>query len=174
MSTAKISRRYACALFDLINEGAKIGSDLAKVATVAANDEVCAIIGSPDYPVELKCNILTKAAGGSVAAEVERLISMLADRNKLVLLPEINAQVEALVHEQESKLEADVTVAAPLNADMQKNLSKALAAKSGKDVTLSIHEDQSILGGMVVRIGDLKLDYSLRTKLAGLRRALAS
>ena len=56
----------------------------------------------------------------------------------------------------------------------EEKLSKALSDSTGKKVRLSVSEDKSILGGMVVRIGDRKIDYSLRTKLAGLRRALAS
>jgi len=174
MSTTQISRRYASALFELINEGCKIEQDLARVAAVAENSEVCAVLASPDYPVTLKCNVLIKAAGGTVCAEVDRLVAMLAERNKAVLLPEINAQVEEMIHLAASKLDAEVTVASVINKATQDKLSKALAASTGKQVRLTVCKDQSILGGMIVRIGDRKIDYSLRTKLAGLRRALAS
>jgi F-type H+-transporting ATPase subunit delta len=174
MSTSQISRRYAVALFELINEGSKIENDLANVAAIVANDEICALLASPDYPAELKQNVIIKAAGGKVCAEVKRLVGMLAERNKACLLPEINAQVEEMIHLATSKLDAEVTVATTISRAAQDKLSKALAASTGKQVHLTVSEDQSILGGMIVRIGDRKIDYSLRTKLDGMRRALAS
>jgi len=174
MSTTQISRRYAAALFELINEGSKIEKDLAKVAAVAGNDEVSAVLVSPDYPAALKRNVIIKAAGGKVNAEVERLVNMLAERNKACLLPEINVQVEEMIHMAASNLDAEVTVATSMNKVTQDKLSKALATSTGKQVRLTVSKDQTILGGMVVRIGDRKIDYSLRTKLAGLRRVLAS
>jgi len=102
------------------------------------------------------------------------LVALLAERNKAALLPEIAAMVEEMIHLAESELDAEVTVASAISDVLKDKLSKALAASTGKKVRLSISEDKSILGGMVVRIGDRKIDYSLRTKLAGLRRALAS
>ncbi len=174
MSTSQISRRYARALFDLINEGTNVRDDLAAVAAVASEAEVTALLASPEFPASLKQQVIIKASGGKISAEVERLVTMLAERNKAALLPEIAAMVEEMVHQAESELEADVTVASPISEAMQVKLSDALAVSTGKKVRLSISEDKSILGGMVVRIGDRKIDYSLRTKLAGLRRALAS
>ncbi len=174
MSTSQISRRYACALFELIQEGVKIEDDLAKLAAVADHEAVSPILTSPDYSAEMKAGILTKAAGSSLCAEVDRLVRILADRNKTCLLPEIHAQVASMIHDAASKLDAEVTVATSISKAMQDKLSKALAASTGKKISLSVNKDASILGGMVVRIGDRKIDYSLRTKLGGLRRALAS
>ncbi len=173
MSTAKISRRYASALYELIGEGSDLQADVANVAAVAANDEVAALLDSPTYPVSVKAQVILKAAG-KVGGEVSRLVTMLAERGKACLLPEINDQLQALIHQAESRVDADVTVAVSINDATQTKLAKALAATTGKEVTLSVHEDQSILGGLIVRIGDRKIDYSLRTRLDGMRRALAS
>jgi len=174
MSTTQISRRYASALFELISEGSKIREDLASVAAVAVADEVADVLASPEYPAAVKSAIVVKAAGSKLAPEIERLVNLLAERNKASLLPEIYAQVEDLIHQAESELDAEVTVASPIDKSTEEKLVNALAASTGKKVRLSVSEDQSILGGLVVRIGDRKIDYSLRTKLDGLRRALAS
>ena len=173
MSTSQISRRYARALFDLIQDGADVRDDLAKVAAVAANDEVAAFLVSPDYPADAKKQVVVKGAGGT-SGEVDRLVGILAERNKASLLSEIQALVEDMLHQAESELEADVVVASPLDEALQAKLSAALTKSTGKKVRLNVSEDKSILGGMVVRIGDRKIDYSLRTKLSGLRRTLAS
>ena len=173
MSTSQVSRRYARALFELIQDGTDVRKDLAAVAAVASEAEVADLLASPEYPAELKQKVITKAAG-KVGGEVERLVALLAERGKAILLPEISALLEEMIHQAESELEADVVVASPIDEELQKKLSKALKASTGKKVRLSVSEDKSILGGMVVRIGDRKIDYSLRTKLAGLRRVLAS
>lgn len=173
MSTSQISRRYARALFDLIQEGADLRGDLEKVAAVASADEVAELLASPEYPADLKKQVIVKAAGG-ISGEIESLVSMLTARNKESLLPEIQTLVESMLHQAESELEADVVVATSMDPALQDKLIAALTASTGKKVRINVSEDKSILGGLVVRIGDRKIDYSLRTKLNGLRRELAS
>jgi len=178
MSTSQISRRYARALFELTTEGIALQADLDAVAAVVCDDGVAALLDSPEYSAKKKQQLIVRAAGqvvkGAISAEVERLVTLLVGRNKAILLPEIAAMLEELIHQAESELDADVTVATTISKATQTKLSKALAGATGKTVRLSVTEDKSILGGMVVRIGDRKIDYSLRTKLAGMRRALAS
>ncbi len=174
MSTTQISRRYAVALFELIGEGVSLREDLAKAAAVVALDEVSEVVASPEYPASLKQDIIAAAAGADLASEVERLLAVLAERDKLILLPEISALVEEMVRLSESEIDAEVTVAATLDDYTKTKLTKALENSTGKTVRVNVTEDKNIIGGMVVQIGDRKIDYSLRTKLAGLHRVLAS
>ncbi|RLL54080.1 F0F1 ATP synthase subunit delta [Mariprofundus sp. EBB-1] len=174
MSTTQISRRYAVALFELIGEGVNLREDLAKAATIVALDEVSEVVASPEYPASLKQDVVVTAVGEKIAPEVERLLAVLAEREKLSLLPEISALVEEMIRLAESEIDAEVTVAAKLNKAIADKLTKALEDTTGKKVRVSVTQDKAILGGMVVRIGDRKIDYSLRSKLAGLHRVLAS
>ncbi|MBL4774991.1 MAG: ATP synthase F1 subunit delta [Mariprofundus sp.] len=174
MSTSQVSRRYAAALFELIQEGVELRKDLAAVAAVSAEMEVAELLASPEYPASLKQQVIVKAAGIKVAGSIDRLVGLLTDRNKASLLPQIATMVEDMVHQSESELDASVVVASAIDKAQQKKLAAALTASTGKKVRLTVSEDKSILGGLVVRIGDRKIDYSLRTKLAGLHRALAS
>jgi len=173
MSTSQISRRYARALFDLIQEGTDLRADLEKVAAAASADEVALLLASPEYPATLKKQVIVKVAG-DISGEIDSLVGMLAARGKESLLPEIHALVEEMLHLAESELEADVVVATSIDPALQEKLTAALTASTGKKVRIKVSEDKSILGGLVVRIGDRKIDYSLRTKLNGLRRELAS
>lgn len=173
MSTSQISRRYARALFDLIQEGTDLRADLEKVAAAASADEVAVLLASPEYPATLKKQVIVKVAG-DISGEIDSLVGMLAARGKESLLPEIHALVEEMLHLAESELEADVVVATPIDPALQEKLTAALTASTGKKVRINVSEDKSILGGLIVRIGDRKIDYSLRTKLNGLRRELAS
>ncbi len=174
MSTSQISRRYAVALFELVGEGLNLQKDLAKVAAVVALDEVAELLASPEYPASVKQDVIIAAAGGKLAPEVDRLVVMLAERSKACLLPEISAMLDEMIRLADSEVDAEVTVAVSITAAMKTKITKALTASTGKKVRINVSEDKAILGGMVVQIGDRKIDYSLRTKLAGLHRVLAS
>jgi F-type H+-transporting ATPase subunit delta len=99
---------------------------------------------------------------------------MLCERNKSELLPEIHLLVEEMIRQSESEVDADVVVATEISEALQQKLAVALEASTGKKVRLNYTTDKDILGGMIISIGDRKIDYSLRTKLDGLRRVLAS
>ena len=172
--TARVSRRYAHALFELVQEGIKLRDDLAVVAEVAANDEVARLLQAPECPASIKQNILLKASGGKVAPEVERLVAMLCERGKSELVPEIHALLEDMIRQAESEVDAEVIVAAEMESTLQDKLAKALTDSTGRKVRLNFSIDKGILGGMIVRLGDRKIDYSLRTRLDGLRRSLSA
>jgi F-type H+-transporting ATPase subunit delta len=173
-NTAQVSRRYARALFELVQEGSTLSEGLAVVAAVAASDEVAEVLASNTYPARVKQDILLKATAGKLSKEIERLVIMLCERNKARLLPEIHQLVEEMIHLSESEVDADVVVAESLDETLQQKLGDALAASTGKKVRLSYTTDKNIIGGMIINIGDHKIDCSLRTKLDNLRRALAA
>lgn len=172
--TARVSRRYAQALFELVQEGSKLRKDLAVVAEVASTDEVAKLLQAPECPAVVKQNVLLKAAGGKVLPEVERLVAILAERGKSELIPEIQSLLEDMVRRAESEVDAEVIVATEMEATLQDKLADALAASTGRKVRLNFSVDKGILGGMIVRLGDRKIDYSLRTRLDGLRRTLSA
>ena len=171
--TAKISRRYAQALHELVQEGAQLRDDLAVVAEVAANAEVAQLLQAPECPAAVKQNVLLKAAG-KVGSETERLVTMLCERGKSELLPEIHTLLEEMIRQAESEVDGEVIVATDVDASTKERLAEALASSTGRKVRLNFTTDKSILGGMVVRLGDRKIDYSLRSRLDGLRRNLSA
>lgn len=172
--TARVSRRYAHALFELVQEGSGLRHDLAVVAGVAATDEVAKLLRAPEYPAGVKRDILLRAAGGKVQPEVERLVALLCERGKAELIPEIGELLEDMVRRAESEVDAEVIVATEMESSLQEKLAGALTASTGRKVHLNFSVDKGILGGMIVRLGDRKIDYSLRTRLDGLRRTLSA
>ena len=172
MSTEQISRRYARAIFELIDEGAALREGLAVAAEVAGCKEAAEVLASPSVTAEQKTAIVCKASG-KLPGEVERLVALLSERNKLSLLPEILTQVDELIRQSESEVVADVTVASKLSEAGELKIAAALSASVGRKVRLNISQDASLLGGLVVRIGDRQIDNSLRTRLEGLQRAIA-
>jgi F-type H+-transporting ATPase subunit delta len=174
MSSLAISRRYARALFELSGEGVDVASGLSALAEAAAVEEVAAFLELPDLSAEQKLKVLKKIAGGS-SKELDRLVTMLCERGKASLLPEINEIFEEMVRESEASVVATVVVATKPDAATKKKIETAVSGLAGKKkVALEIVEDKEILGGMVVNIGDRQIDGSLRGKLEGLRKAIAA
>jgi|UPI00036D7388 F-type H+-transporting ATPase subunit delta len=174
MSTAKISRRYAVALFELIQEGSDIRPALLKAAAFASDADAKAILESPAYPNAMKCAMLNKAASGSGTKEVSRLIGLLCERGKACLLPEIACLVDEMIAESESSVDAEVASATKLTAAVQKSLAASLTTAVGKKVNIIADKDAGILGGVVIRIGDRKIDCSVKGRLDGLKKAIVS
>lgn len=172
MSTTKISRRYAVALFELIQEGVDVRPALLEAVTFASDDEAKAILGSPAYPTSMKCAMLSKAVSGAGTNEVSRLIEILCERNKVSLLPEISFLVDQMVAESESSVDAEVVSAVKLTAAVQESLAGSLTSAVGKTVNIIASTDEAILGGVVIRIGDRKIDCSVKGRLDGLKKAI--
>ena len=173
MRTQQISRRYARALFELEQEGASNRAALEKLGAIASLAEVGEVLANPSYPAALTASVLEKAAG-KLPAEMQRLVAMLCERGKAELLPEIAELFEQMARQAESEVEAEVVSAVALSEAQQKGLAKALGASAGRSVRLKVSEDKRILGGLVVRIGDRLIDYSVRSRLEALKRAMAA
>jgi len=173
MSTRSVSRRYARALFELEQEGVTLRESLAAVASVAAAPEVAVLLGKSGIPADLKAAVITRSAHNK-SKEIERLVTLLCERNKAELLPEISELVESMARQAASEIEADVVAAVKLDATLKERIAKSLGKAVGRKVNLHVSHDADILGGLVIRIGDRQLDYSLRTRLQGLKRAMVS
>ncbi|MDX8381342.1 MAG: ATP synthase F1 subunit delta [Ghiorsea sp.] len=166
-----IARRYAVALFELHQEGTDIKKDLQKIAQVAVNDDAKALLINSQIPAEKRAGIIMKAA--SVDNEyVLRLITILAARKKGVLLPAISELLEQFVRDANAGVMVDVTVAIKMDKALAAKLKESISSSLGKQVELNVQQDASILGGMILNIGDRQIDHSVRGRLDGLKRAL--
>ena len=173
MSTRGIARRYARALFELESEGVKLADGLRRLAQVAQVKAVSDVLTDPQLPAAAQAGILIKVAG-KLPKELVSLVNMLCARGKGCLLPEIHELFEEMRRQASAKIVAEVTAAVRLDAAAQDKLTKALARELGKKVELKVRRDAGIMGGLIIRIGDRQIDYSLRGRLEGLRRAIAA
>ena len=103
--------------------------------------------------------------GEKATEEARQFLALLAENKRLSLLGDIAELYESLRAEAEQVLAADVTTAMPLSAMQQKAISAALKKRTGRDVTLNIEVDESLLGGAIIRAGDLIVDGSALGKL---------
>jgi F-type H+-transporting ATPase subunit delta len=180
MNAEPVARRYAAALFDV---AAKAGSterasqDLGALARLFADHaELRHVIASPTVPASAKKSIFVALmdATGVASAEVRRLIGMLADRDRLSLLPALASAFAMRVDEAKKVATADVVTAAPLTPASRAALAEALGRASGKTVTMTERVDPAIIGGVVARIGTFVYDGSVSRQLERMRERLTT
>lgn len=174
MSTALISRRYAAALFDLHQESTLDRGLLTNAVTAVLDADAAQVLESPSFDKALKASLIKKAIKAKGESTITRLIDLLASRGKLCLLPEIDAQLDKMIIRAGTDVDVQVTVATHINKREEALLMKSLKETTGANVALHVVKDPSILGGLIIQMGDRKIDSSLRGKLNSLRQAIVN
>jgi len=172
---ATIARPYARAAFAYA-QGAKDMAGwsklLAAAATAASDPRVARLFGNPHVTgaelVELLGGLSGKAAGQGGG----NFLKALAENRRLALLPQIAEQFEKLRADVEGVVDVEVIAAREIAAPQEKKLKAALTKRLGRDVRMHTRIDESLLGGAIVRAGDLVIDGSLKGRLAQLGSAL--
>lgn len=171
-----IARPYAEALFELAqgdNRLAPWSQALANLAAIARNGDVAALIGNPNLPTEDLAKAIIDIAGDSLDDKGANLVRLLSENGRLTVLPEIAAQFEDLKAKAEDRVDVEVTSAVELSDEQQQQLTKSLKNRLKREISLSCVTDPELIGGLVVRAGDLVIDGSLRASLARMQQTLA-
>jgi len=169
------ARPYARAVFETAqgdSSQAKWSELLVFLTGVVNNPEMIDALESPHMGAAAKGELLMDICGDSLTEANRNFIKLLAENGRLKLLPEIAETYEQLRAEAESKVEATVTSAYPLSDAQQQAITAALKKRLGCDVTLVADTDASLIGGVVIRAGDLVIDGSAHAKLAALAQTL--
>ena len=177
MSTRASAVRYARALLDVvIKEGdpEQVEQELTALADLfAGNAELQKALTNPAVPVTAKRGVVeTLVSRATPSPPLGKLMLMLADRNRLTLLPELAASYRERLMEHRQIVRADVTTAVPLPPDRVAQFQQRLAAATGRRVTLTTSVDASLIGGAVARVGSTVYDGSIATQLAKMRERL--
>lgn len=172
-----VARPYTKAAFEFAL--AKDGLDqwaqmLATAAEVAADSVMSKVLGNPALTSEQKASAMVSVCEEYLDESGKNFISLLAENQRLNLLPEIYAQFKQLKANQQKSVDVDLTTAYELDEQQQQKLTQALSAKLGREVKLTSTVDKTILGGVVVRSQDLVIDGSVRARLAQLAKAMNS
>ena len=138
---------------------------LAVFAQFVEDGEIAQMIASPSVTDEQVIDLMANVTGETVNDEARHLLMLLAENNRLSLLGDIAVIYEELRAEAEQVMTADVSAAKPLTEEQEANISAALKKRTGRDVTLNVEVDESLLGGAVIRAGDLIIDGSALGKL---------
>jgi F-type H+-transporting ATPase subunit delta len=171
-----IARPYAQAIFSLAQEQGDLkgwSEMLQFAAAVAADAEMVAVIDSPRFDSNQIAELFIDVCGDKLSDAGKNMIRVLADNDRLVLLPEVAALYEVERAAVEGTVVAEVTSAVPLNDAQQKSIAEALTKRLGREVSLECNIDESLLGGAIIRAGDMVIDGSVVGKLEKLTSALA-
>jgi F-type H+-transporting ATPase subunit delta len=169
-----IARPYAEAAFKLAREAHALPSwsdALARLAAVAGTEVARDLIGTPQLSNAQVAAVVADAAG-QLGAEQKNFVQVLADNERLAVLPEIATLFDALRNEHEGILDAQIASAYPLDAQQVAGIVATLEQKYGKQIKATVHVDADLIGGVAIRIGDEVLDASVRGKLARMAGAL--
>jgi len=173
-----VARPYAKAAFEFAREKGALAvwSDaLALVAALISNDDFAGYLARPELTAAEQADAVLKAAGDKLNADVSNFIITVADNKRLDALPAISALFDAFKAEQEQSAEVVVTSAYALDAAQKQSLATTLTEKLGRKVAIeAVNVDKSLIGGVVIRSGDLVIDASVRGKLDKLAAALNS
>ncbi len=170
-----IARPYAQAIFAIAQEQgalAKWSAMLGLTATVVSDPQVVPLIGNPNVTREQIVDLLFGVCGDNLNDTGKNMVRVLADNGRLNVLPEIAALYEVERARAEGTLEAEVISAAELSSAQQQTIAEALKKRLGREVTLEVTIDASLLGGVIIRAGDLVIDNSAKGKLAKLSHRL--
>ncbi|MFF7707286.1 F0F1 ATP synthase subunit delta [Pseudomonas sp. NPDC007930] len=172
-----LARPYAKAAFEhaqahqqLANWSAMLGL----AAAVSQDDTMQRLLKAPRLTSAEKAAAFIEVCGEQFDAQAQNFIHVAAENERLLLLPEISALFDLYKAEQEKSVDVDVTSAFALDQEQQDKLAKVLSARLGREVRLHTAEDSTLIGGVVIRAGDLVIDGSVRGKLAQLAEALKS
>jgi F-type H+-transporting ATPase subunit delta len=170
------ARPYADAVFALARGRNTLpvwSETLALIAAVATDENMQRLANDPRVDRARFLELFLGVCGPNVTGEGANFIRLLVENRRLNLLPEIVAQFELLKAEAESRLEATVASAFPLDAAQLKSLEQGLKRKLGRDVHLSARVDPALVGGVVIRAGDLVIDGSVQGRLTELASFLS-
>ncbi|MBI5461232.1 MAG: F0F1 ATP synthase subunit delta [Gammaproteobacteria bacterium] len=174
-----IARPYAQAAFKLAQQKQALPawSDMLGLAAVVATDAgLRKLLDNPRITpaqlAELFVEVLIDIGGERLSEEGRNLIRLLAERRRLVLLPEIFVLYEQFKNEAEGAIKAQLITAFPATDAQKQTIAAALKHRFGRDVQLEYITDPTLMGGAVVRAGDLVIDGSVRGKLTRLGTAL--
>ncbi|WP_297761761.1 ATP synthase F1 subunit delta [uncultured Muriicola sp.] len=173
MNESRAAARYAKAILNFAVEKKKtdvLEEDMRSiVATMSASKDLREMLGSPVLKGELKKKALMAIFKGSHAI-TEGLIDLLIQNRRISLLNEVALKYIILNEDLKGEGAAFVTTAVPLSGELEKKVLSKVSSITGNKITIKNEIDKSIVGGFILRVGDLQYDASIANKLNTIKR----
>ncbi len=172
-----IAARYASAVFDLAKEDgalAVLETDVGALeAALAQSDDLKSLIHSPIYSREAQgAAIAAIATKMGLSAIVKNTLALMATKRRLFTLPHLLVTLRNRLADERGEVTAEVTSATALSPEQSATLAATLKTSVGKDVKLHVSVDQSLIGGLIVKLGSTMIDTSIKSKLAALQNVM--
>lgn len=170
------ARPYAQAAFEEAKKtkALKAWSEmLLSLAEATGHPEVRALVSNPRIAKKQVEGLMVSLVGSTATAQQHNFVRILADNQRLLVLPEIAALFESLKAEEEKTVNVVVDAAFELSAAQQDKIVSSLKKRMGREINLTCTINKELLGGVVIRAGDKVIDGSARTRLNEMANALA-
>ncbi|MGY6549065.1 MAG: F0F1 ATP synthase subunit delta [Roseinatronobacter sp.] len=172
-----VAQRYATAIFELAKESKSLKTLEADVAALngalADSADLRNLIASPVYTRDQVAGaIAAVAAKMGLSQTVAGALGVMANKRRLFALPQVLASLRAMIAAEKGEVTAEITAARTLTKAQEADLVKTLKAKIGKDITLQTTVDESLIGGLVIKVGSQMIDTSIRAQLAALKNSM--
>jgi F-type H+-transporting ATPase subunit delta len=171
------ARRYAEAAFEIATADGTLDEwlrDLKLAADAVRQPTVQRLLGNPAVAVAVRLKAADDALGTRISDKAVNLIRLLIRRRRIELLPQVAARYEELYERQKGIVRATITSAAPLDDAELQAIQSRLSQMTGGTLRTDVNVDPSLLGGVIVRIGDRMIDGSVRGRLERLRNRIAA
>ena len=169
-----IARPYAEAVFELAKEKGDLNGwseKLGILAAIASNGDMAKVIANPELK-ESVAALFADIAGDKLGTEGQNMVKLCAENGRLDVLPEIAEIYEELKAEEQSSVVAEVTSAYALSDEQKSSIAAALKKRLDREVSIVDKVDESLIGGVVIRAGDLVIDGSAIRRLETLGNKL--
>ena len=172
---AALARPYARAVFEIAKASgayARWSYSLALMAAVVSNDSVAGLLDNPRLTRKDAGNLVIRACGEDIRDDEKNLLHLLAENDRLAELPMIATLYARFRDEAEGTVEAEVISAQPLSDAQKAAIAAALKQRLGREVQLNCSVNEDLVGGAVIRAGDLVIDGSAAEHLRQLSSSL--
>ena len=172
-----LAGRYATALFELAETDKQldqVADDMAKIQSMLeVSDDLNRLIRSPVVSrIDQSKGMAAVLESAEIGVLTKNFIGVVADNRRLFALPGMLKGFQALLADHRGETTAEVVSAKALSDAQMKALGESLKKATGSNVTIDAEVDEELLGGLIVKVGSLMVDSSLRTKLTKLRFAM--
>lgn len=171
-----IARPYAQAVFELAQASADFqqwSEVLAWAAAIAADDEVKELVQNPRVERDALARLFEDIVADRLFQEARAFLRLVIQNRRILALPSIASQFEAMRAEAEGTIEAELISALHVSEDQRDKLAQSLSRRLGREVSLQVTQDPDLIGGAVLRAGDLVIDASVKGRLQKLAANLA-
>jgi F-type H+-transporting ATPase subunit delta len=177
VSEGQVARVYARALFAAAQAADRVEPVRRElgdfVAALAASASLRHVLADPQVDEAAKRRVLAGLTGDAEPL-VANTLQLLLQKGRLAVVEELSAELEALAVAEARVVKVEVTTAVDLGPDAEARLTAKVAEATGRRVELTKRVDAGVLGGLVVRVGDVIVDGSLRSRIGQLRRRLVT
>ncbi|WP_069301053.1 F0F1 ATP synthase subunit delta [Neptunicoccus sediminis] len=172
-----IAVRYATAVFELAKEANELPAlekDLdALTAALEESTDFVELISNPVYTRdEMAAAVAAIGKKMELTSTVANTLGLMAQKRRLFVLPALIDTVKGMIADEKGEVSAEVTAARKLTKAQEEKLTKTLKASVGKDVNVNVTVDESLIGGLIVKVGSKMIDSSIKSKLSNLQNAM--